>query len=457
MSRVIHCLGRRAVTLLSRPYSALPTVATNHRDHLCCNTAGRNIYTANAIGIDRLDNLRSHAVQTFRGDARERYVERLRNYLQSDNCKSIFKDDLVNMLAIAESESDLDLIDGILTAAEGEQRIFFQGWGTTVVRLYYKMGDYKRALNNIKDHERFGEFFNLRSCYKIVMAMLYDQGEYEKIVDLYLYAEERLKLTRGAIEYRERTGGDLQPSKDLVILLFAALAKMGTPEALEQAKALFARIHFGKRNFMTLRPISFVAYLAVQNGDANYALNLISSTPTKNYVSLRECKICALLHLERYDDVLIHMREYSTDIRDNPHLLLKSTFEKIRSAQEKIKDVAIRQEMDDILTEIKTGGHLSEQTLEEFVFRPIVNEPRKIIPYQNQFETYRPDRRAPRDGERDRAPFRRNHYNEDRYQADDDEEEFDRPRRGERGVGRGRGRGQGGDRKFAYQNVNFDA
>lgn len=444
MSRVIHCLGGRALTSLRSYLVLTPTASRGILDrHVYSIPTSRNIFTANAIGIEKLDQLRSQKMQLFAGEARERYVDRLRSFTEMGNCKSIYKEDLVNMLGIAESDQDLDLLEKILESSTPEQRDFFSGWGATAMRLYYKMGQLDRAVKNIEDKQRFGEFFNMRTCYQIVMTMLYDQGQYKKMFDLFQIAVERLKDTYAAKNFHNRTGEELLPDRILTILAFVALAKIRTPEALQEAKKLLSN-YINKGKNVGLRPLSLVAYLALSNGDEKYALNLVSSAPTKNYVSLRDTKIVALIQLERFDDVLLQIREYAADSKFTQNQMLKSTFEELQKAEDKIKDAVLRQDLGDLLVEIANNNHVSEDTLDTLIFRP--------IDYDS--DRFRSDRQNFSRDSMDRQSTRRDRYSDNNDYGSRRDDNSYRSRGGERHNESG---GHRSERRFSFKNVNFEA
>lgn len=456
MSRAIHCLGRRAMVLL-RPYPALmPTTSNSILDrHMIHVSTSRNLFSATAIGIDKLDRLRSGKSQVFTGDARKRYFERIKGYFESGDTKSVYRDDLVNLIAIAESDEELDLIEHILENSSEEQRTFFSGWGTTLMRLYYKLNQMERAVNNLKNAPRFGDFFNMRSCYKIAMTMLYDNEQYSAVLDLYHLSEERLKDTAAYTEYKERTGNELTPDRDLVMLAFAALARVNNQEALQEAKTLFRKTFTANARDIGLRPSSLLAYLAIQNGDAMYALNLISTVSARNYVSLRDTKIMALIQLERYDDVLLQLRDYASGTKFNQNRLLKSTFEALVECKSKIQDVACRQELDDLLAEIKEFDYVSDETLDTLIFRPIEHERQATRP-RNESGEIDTNRRGFREDGRGGQSFRRNRYNsqQDSGQFSEDGRDSYRPRRDENGRRAGGPRNERNN--FSFQNVNFE-
>lgn len=349
------------------------------------NLSSRNLYTESALGLFKLDRIRERKSQLFE-TGKDRYIERLTKYIEEGDSKSVFKDDMINLLGIAENENHLDLLEKIIISTESDQESFFKGWGTTFMRLYYRMNQLDRAYKNIKDVEKFGEFFNQRGSYKIVMTMLYNVGRYNDVLEIYELANERLHKSPGEEESHE---------KGLSTLAFAALAKMNNEEAFIKAEDLFAKISRESGMERGLRSASFMAYLAVNNNRPKYALNLISNTPSRQYVTLKEMKIVSLVKLERYEDILLQVREFIKNAKRGTSMLLKNSFELVLQSKDKITDEQMRNELEEVLMDMKEGGHISDLSIEDLLFKkidsyqaPVNSSPRMYGQQRRQERTF---------------------------------------------------------------------
>lgn len=488
MSRVISCYGLvsslRIQSMVVRPFSLLASsnstqkTSLGERQQLIDTSASsRNLYTDNALGISKLDRLRTQKNELFMGSSRDRYIERLSNYLKSGDVESIYKDDLVNLIGIANDEHDLDLIEQIVTKSDPKTSPFYQGWGALLMRLYYKMNQLERAYTNMRDVERFGEFFNLRSCYKVLMSMLYDAERYDDVLEVFRLSQERLR--HGESQALDQNDEEVGVERDLCAVAFAALAKINNQDALKQAEELYNKLSAGSRT-LGLRPASFFAYIACSNDQPKLALNLISNTPNRNYISLRELKIVSLIKLGRHEDILLQLREYVSNIKREHNLLLMSTYDIIHANISHIQDESVRQELNDLLVEIKENGHVSDTTIEELLFKPIDQE-RPPVRVNTNFG-YRSGGGGG-GGYNDRNRNYNNHYN-DRYQGDQrsDNRYDSRPARNQYGQNQfnnqqrpprrynnnrdedrdddqdygGRGDDRRTPRRFTYQNMNLD-
>lgn len=356
------------------PLSSHSTLVKQSSSRLLMCQTSRNLYSEPALGMEKLDRMRERRGQLFSDTDKERYLERLRKYIEDNDAKSVFKDDLLNLMAIAENEQHLDLLEKIVTSNAIDQDTFLQGWGTTLMRLYYKMNQLDRAYNNLKDVERFGEFFNQRSCYKIAMTMLFNAGRFRDVVEIYHLADRRLA-----------DGTDAGGARYLSTLAFGALAKINNEEAMKEAENLYSRIKHLPHEKGASRSVQFLAYLAVNNNKPKYALNLISQTPSKHYITMKELKISSLIKLERYEDILFQLREYAKSVKRDRNLLLKSTFDIIEKSLNMVQDASMRQEISDILVEIKSGGHVSDATIEELLFKEINEFTRPPVSLDNSF------------------------------------------------------------------------
>jgi hypothetical protein len=467
--------------MVARPFSLIASSNSNrsktvvdtkrtlqHRD---MPTSSRNLYTESALGISKLDRLRDQKNQLFTGASRDRYIQRLSDYLKADDVESIYKDDLVNLIGIAKTEQDLDLIEELVVKSGSKASPFFQGWGALLMRLYYKMNQLDRAYRNVKDVEKFGDFFNLRSCYKILMTMLYEAKRYDAVLDVFHFSQERLRN----LEHQETNEEESGVERDLSSLAFAALAKMNNPDALKKAEELYRKLTANSKT-IGLRPSSFFAYIACSNDQPKLALNLISNTPNRNYISLRELKIVSLIKLGRYEDILLQLREYVSNIKRESNLLLKSTYDIIQQNKAMIQDEVVRQELNDLLLEIKENGHVSDTTIEELLFKPIdmVRPPVRVNTNAGYNKSGRYMDRN-RDSNYYNNRYQADQRNDNRYQSRQPRNQYgynqynnqQRPRRrfndeegdayddssnslGEKGDDR---RGQ---KRFTYQNMNFD-
>lgn len=363
--RTIANSGNR---ILFRPkhLTAVIRGSDGHERNSISSSSRRNIYTAEALELESIEHIK-RAKSTLYVDARQRYSERIAEYLQNGEHKLVVRDDLINLIAFAEDESNLDLIDKLAESKKDEES-FNTGWGAAVSRLYYKFNQIDRAYNNLRDTDRFGTFFHQMKSYQIVMTMLFDAGRHDRVLELYDISCNTFKVREGSRHKTNRT---------LSIIAFASLAKMNTLESLERAEKM---LYEDKTNnkFMG-RVISLISYLAVNQDKPSLALNLSADT-IKSYTSTRELKTISLLKLNRHEDVVFHLRNVINRTPHNFKVILQETYDYIEKNQDKIEDEKIRHELMELLVEIKQNNLVDDVSLESLVFTRIsAYEPRPDV------------------------------------------------------------------------------
>lgn len=317
----------------------------------------RHLYTNEVLGLEKLDRLRK-SKSNFYGNAAERYIKRLNEYIESGEIKAIFSEDLLNVIGLAENEEHYDLVDKLAALMKDENHINLGYTGVTIMRLYLDRNQTDRALRNIKDVDRFGPVFSLLTSYQIVMTLLFRDGRYNDLLDVFKISCERLKFI------------DDKPARRLAVLTFAAYAKQSTEESLAAAESLFAL----DPNNMLLRKkvISFLAYICYNLGKYTEALNWLSLVAQNRYVTNREIKTLSLINLNRFEDLDFHLRDTLNNSTPNFSLLTRDSFDKVRACLEKISDDSLRESISDILVQAEKNNLINDQSsIEDLIFNPI--------------------------------------------------------------------------------------
>lgn len=303
-------------------------------------------------------------------DGKDRYIERLSQFLKQGDTKSVFKDDLVNLIAFAENTDHLDMIEDIAVNAKDDNTSQIGTWGSAVMRLYYSLNEMDRAYENMKNVDKFGEFFNQRTSYQVLMTMLFKAARYQHVIEVYEMSTSRLNAIDPAYQ-RDPT------DRRLTIIAFAAYAKMNTPEALEAANRLYAKDPHNR--VFKARTVSFLAYLAMKQNQPVMALNLLSDHPNKNYITAREIKTIALQQLKRYEDVLYHLRDCLNSTRRDVMMLLQETCTILQNASSEIDDEQVKNDLIQTLADLKEENLVGNDTLESIVFKEIDRRPREAM------------------------------------------------------------------------------
>lgn len=363
MSKLILSLVGRNYSLLKLSSHQSYTLLSSNKYAYSFNPTC-NLYSEAALGIEKLNILQESKCRSFEAVGRAGYINRMANYIKHGDYDSIIKTDLVSLIGLAENEEHLDLIESIAKNVKHETGDG-SAWGSTLMRVYYKMNQVDRAYNNIKD-EQFGSFFNQQTSYQVAMTMLYKAGRYNDVLEIYQQSIAKLDQTRTNTRSHEQA---LKTNRRLAILVFASLAKLNGPEHFEQAQALYAQDVANP--ILKPRVLEFLAYMAIQHNKPVMALNLLTDSPRKTNIANRNMNTLALIMLKRYEDVLLHLRECVALTRRDYKLMFREIHDSLKSKLGEIQDGELAKEMGDILVDFKDNDLISEDKMESIVFKDV--------------------------------------------------------------------------------------
>lgn len=340
-------IGRHSTGILPRHVSVMtnPTLKNRIHGNLLDTTVyinSRTIFTDQDFGIDRFLEKRRRPV-VMQGD---RYLERLKTFLDNDETQSLFLQDLVTLINLAETDEHLDMIDRLLQTFQDHPDVNvnqLRNFTPTVCQLYYHLGKSDRALNNVLDTQRFGSCFQRAYVYKIVMTMLYNDHRYEEVIRLYEVSKERLPID----------------NRSLSTLALAAYARINTPEAFEEARRL-AEL---SNDRISLRQKVFLSYLALNNNHSVYAINQIFGR--KYYLAPFSIMIMSMIRLKRYDEVRTALAAVEAPTKE---VLCRDVYQEIERCLDSIDEAPVKEDLQDLLRDITDRGYVSEITLESAVF-----------------------------------------------------------------------------------------
>lgn len=375
----------------------------------------RGIFDQTVFHMNKLETLRNSVDKRFSSD-KDAYINRIRNYLESGQYSSILSDDLVSLLGLAEKEEHLDLVENVIMKLKDSEYIN-TGWGSVLMRVYYSMGLSDRAYNAIKDTERFGKFFNQLSSFRMAMVMLYDAKEYDKVIDLFNVASERNIQSKSA---------DFDPMDNLRVILFAALARINTPESFEIAKSTKIPEHEGVKAHC----YKYLSLLALRQNDPKLAIDLIVQTGPKFTLGKWSIKVLSLIKMKRYDDVLVMIHDMRDNQKDRQTQMIKEVHETLLSVEGEM-DENIRNDLVSFLESVRASDLIVDFGLEDVILRSIRVSKLNFYPQSIRSQPRREfqrERGRGREGEREHEPeteFRQPH----RYQRrQTDRSYYDRPR-----------------------------
>lgn len=304
-------------------------------------STARTIYTEQDLGLDLFDRMRRKSGPMYE----QRYLERLKTFLDNDQTNSLYLQDLETLIKLAQTDDHLDMIDRLMETFRVHPDVSEEQLGRftpQVYKLYYHLGRTDRALKNLMDTERFGPSYQQPFPYKCVMTMLYNDQRYEEIIKLYEVSREKLN-----IDYSGRA---------LSTLALAAYAKINTLEAFEEARKLAEQ-----SRSISLQQKNILSYLALNNDHPVYALNQQFMSP--KYLVPFSIRIMAMLRLRRYDDV-----RSDISLVEGKHILCRDVYHEIERCIDSIDEAHLKEDQRDLLRSITDQGLVSEHSLESAVF-----------------------------------------------------------------------------------------
>ncbi|KAF4526431.1 hypothetical protein B566_EDAN015063, partial [Ephemera danica] len=228
----------------------------------------RLLYNQAALGIDNFARTRDRVKIQFVNMA-DKFRTKMGEYIQEDSKNMIFTEDLKNMVHLAEaSPEDIDLILQMMLKFNNQNKEMRFGsfvFGPVVMRMYHFLNQPDAALKVFKDPALEG-FFDQLISYQLLMDLLFVNGQYEEVMDVFDIVEKR--QTQGA-RYPKHC--------------------VDSQESLKRALTLWKNIQEAGHVPMR-RATTFAAALAVNQGAPHVALEILGTTRNQNYITVRNLK-----------------------------------------------------------------------------------------------------------------------------------------------------------------------
>lgn len=274
----------------------------------------------------------------------ESFIQRIQTKIDDPACyDQLSADDVVTLLSLCEKEEHLDLLDNLIKIINKRQTGFIMyKWGHGLSRLYFSFNQVDRAYNNLKNVEDFGNIFSGISPYKVIMTLLYNNGRYEQVIELFdQYSHAKL---RGSENY-------IEP----VALALAACNMIGSSSTLNKA------IEYLKLPEHKLAVSIFVGLNAIKADKPEVALDVISCA--RSSFTSKELRLKALIKLNRHEDAFFILRSWP----NGRYRMHKETYEEISQISESIEDQNFGEMYNDLLLNLKNLNSIrdDEQTLEQ--------------------------------------------------------------------------------------------
>ncbi|XP_055349595.1 pentatricopeptide repeat-containing protein 2, mitochondrial-like [Paramacrobiotus metropolitanus] len=381
------------------PKNSILTTAPRNFTVSACNL----LYTKEAMGLSNYEYAREKTA-TQLGTMKDRFKQRMDQYLSADSKSLIFTEDLKNMCYLAEDDKDLQMVNKMLKkyAKQNEQMRFGSFvFGPVLMRLHHFLDKPDEALASIQDPD-LGQVYDQLTSYMVAMDLLYNHQRYDDVLKLYKAMTQRPFFA------------EKMPKENLV-LACAACYKLGTPEAYKTAMEL-VKSCIDKQAPVMRKAVSFAAALALKNNDATGALELLSIPPNQSYVTIRNLRILCLVKLDRLEDVLPILRsmiEQDVGPKRIGHGFFQDVIAEVKKALETKEDKELRQEFEKTFKALEHGDQIDAKTLHEFLERPIEDYSKRPDFQGQDFNDRRLTNTSRFQPEGAPAPFRQRGYRDD--------------------------------------------
>ncbi|XP_055606370.1 pentatricopeptide repeat-containing protein 2, mitochondrial-like [Uranotaenia lowii] len=327
-----------------------------------CQQAARSLYSASVLGIDGYESYREK-ISTQHMHNVDNFKRRMREFVTGSNSNMIFTEDLKNIIHLAENTPEdkqllVDMIEKYNSQAK-ELRFGNYIFGPVVMRALYCLKDPTLAFELFKK-ESFNDFFDQLTSYQILGDMLYEQGMYAQVRELF-----------DIIKTRQVQGG--RYPKHSITLTFAACYRENTPESFQYAMDLWKELN-AVGHIPMRKATAFAAALALKNNQPGYALEIAGTVTKGNYVTIRQIRILALIAMERLEDLIPVFRSV---LEIGGPLERKQTFcrEVIDEVQKVLSStkVEIPQDLKRMLQFLEENGHVTDSTLDQLLCTAILS------------------------------------------------------------------------------------
>ncbi|VVC32605.1 Tetratricopeptide-like helical domain [Cinara cedri] len=322
----------------------------------------RHLYEPAAIGLDKYEFFRNKLTNQFSEADSQTFRERMDTFADPDSTSLIFTEDLKQIIhMIGNTEADLTLVEKMMKKYNKQNKGLRFGnftFGPVVMRMYYHLNKPDIALKVYNDPEMDG-FFDQLSSYQVLMDLLFVNGMFDQILDVYKSIQEKqLQIAKFP--------------KGVMMLVFAACYKLNTSESFQYACKLWKEQQEAGHNPIR-KTITFFAANAINQNSPHIAIEVITSVRNQSYVTLRNLKVMALCDLGRIVDALPLLRSIlSSDIPMSSGTIVKQNYCRdvinlVQSAAEKLNDKEILLELERIISQLEELNLVTETTLDNLL------------------------------------------------------------------------------------------
>ncbi|XP_067004607.1 pentatricopeptide repeat-containing protein 2, mitochondrial [Anabrus simplex] len=328
----------------------------------------RTLYAQSALGIDNYVKSRE-SIHTQFANMMEKFKSKMQEYSEPESKNMIFTEDLKHMIHLADATpEDLNLIMKMMKRFNQQNKELRFGnyiFGPVVMRMYHFHDKPNDALQAFMDSDLEG-FFDQLITYQILMDLLYKNGMYDNILEVFQIIKKR------QIE-------NAKYPKNVVVLTLAACYKLNTPESLKFALDLWKELQ-AVGHVPMRRAATFAAALALNHNSPHITLEIISGIKQQSYFTVRNIKAAALADIGRPEDSFPILRTVLQV--DNPaeqkQTIAREVVQRVKEAVQRLENKNALYEFEQLEKLLTNQGHICDNTLDSQLCAEISSYDKKM-------------------------------------------------------------------------------
>ncbi|CAF1239079.1 unnamed protein product [Adineta ricciae] len=320
----------------------------------------RTVFSSSGIGIDSFKL------------AREQYVSRhapssdsfKKRFIESANSSNgqIFTEDLRNMIMAASNDQEIDAVIQALRKYNTSKLKFTEfHFGSPIMRLLYVHDKPDLAIQLFMD-ESLKRIFQDSGSALILLNKLIEEKRYDDAIKVFEYGCQRGFST---------SSGRTFPS-DVVLLTIEALYRQNTKESLAKAKEIITKV-MERDADINPRTAAMIALLAIQQGEAAFALEIIGAIRVQNLTTIQNIRAICYAELGRIEEAIniVHLLADQPPVENDRRRVFPLVLQHIQKAVDKTKDSDLKSRFEDLSKFVSTNNRLSLTDLIDFIDEPI--------------------------------------------------------------------------------------
>lgn len=353
----------------------------------------RSLFTEEVLRLEPFVQRRDSVMREY-SEGIEKFFTRLESILQNED-KAIYSNDLSTAIYLCDgSERHLkiliDIVEHLLLKTKEETPYPHYSVirnANPMIQLLHHINRPDLVIELFMNQERFPNLLEIIPTLGLEVAvdLLERNSNHQEIIDIYEAFMERTRSERIPLRL-----------KDVLISVINSLYKLGTPEAYHTGMAILT--HGTSPPNFRIRTHTPIALMALKFGETPQALDLLLPTfagKSKNYISVYNMRIKALLNQDRVDEALVILKNLTEQsaLFNTKYSLASDVMEAFKTVVEGQNNPDIVAKFTDLTEQLKNRDCLSSDTLDEIMLSLMKKPLSKPRPSNNMTQDG-PDRRG---------------------------------------------------------------